>query len=222
MSTSEERARELEAQGAQLRERGELEAARPYFEQALDLRLEALGEGHPDTAASLNTLGSLLYQLGDRAAARLSFERALAIRRQILGEEHADTAQSLNNLGTLLYVLGDLAGARPHFAQALAIFRRTLGEDHPTTRTAASNLRAVDAPAQLQAQHAEEQLTLARQRVERALAEDTPAQQVALAEELEIAAQHYEDGEEEGSPYLTLARQLRELMGLLPPPASPV
>ena len=110
---------------------GDYAAARPYYEQALAISREVLGEKHPDTATSLNNLGYLLQAMGDYAAARPYYEQALAIRREVLGEEHPDTAQSLNNLGYLLQAMGDYAAARPYYEQALAIHRDVLGEEHP-------------------------------------------------------------------------------------------
>jgi hypothetical protein len=40
-----------------LQAQGGLAGARPYLEQALAIRRQALGEEHPDTARSLNDLG---------------------------------------------------------------------------------------------------------------------------------------------------------------------
>jgi tetratricopeptide (TPR) repeat protein len=115
-------------------------AARPYYEQALAITRQALGEHHPDTARSLNNLGALLQAMGDLPAARPYYEQALAIRKQALGEHHPDTAASLNNLGYLLQAMGDLPAARPYFEQALAITRQALGEHHPDTARSLNNL----------------------------------------------------------------------------------
>ena len=105
--------------------------ARPYYEQALAIRMEVLGEKHPDTASSLNNLGYLLQAMGDYGCARPYYEQALAINREVLGEKHPDTALSLNNLGYLLDSMGDYDGARPYYEQALAIDKEVLGEKHP-------------------------------------------------------------------------------------------
>jgi hypothetical protein len=56
---------------------------------------KALGEEHPDTAASLSNLALLLWAQGDDAGARPLLERALAIREKALhrcyGREYSRT-----------------------------------------------------------------------------------------------------------------------------------
>ncbi len=126
--------------GYHLIEIGDLNAARPYYEQALAIRRQVLGDQHPDTALSLNNLGFLLHAQGDFSAAQLYFEQALAIRRQVLGDQHPDTAQSLNNLANILHDRGDLNAARPYYEQALAIHRQVLGDQHPDTASSLNNL----------------------------------------------------------------------------------
>ena len=119
---------------------GDYTGARPYFEQALEIRRKALGEQHPDTASSLNNLGFLLKTIGDYTGARPYYEQALEIQRKALGEQHPDTARSLNNLGALLDAMGDYTGARPYYEQALGIRRKALGEQHPDTASSLNNL----------------------------------------------------------------------------------
>lgn len=126
--------------GYHLRQAGDLEAARPYYEQALAIRIEILGEHHPDTATSLNNLGALLQTMGDYAEARPHLEQALAIYQEALGEHHPDTATGINNLGALLSAMGDLAGSRSYYEQALDIRRNVLGEQHPDTAQSLNNL----------------------------------------------------------------------------------
>ena len=86
---------------------GDYFAAHPYYEQALALRRQVLGEKHPDTASSLNNLGYLLQSMGDYPMALQYYEQALAINKEMLGEKHPVTAISLNNLGALLNEMGD-------------------------------------------------------------------------------------------------------------------
>ncbi|MCX6050734.1 MAG: tetratricopeptide repeat protein [Chloroflexi bacterium] len=119
---------------------GDLVGARPYYEQALTIRRQVLGEEHPDTASSLNNLGNLLQAQGDLTTAKPYYEQALTIRRQVLGEEHPDTARSFNNLGLLLKVQGDLTTARFYYEQALVIYKKVLSEQHPNIAASLNNL----------------------------------------------------------------------------------
>jgi tetratricopeptide (TPR) repeat protein len=119
---------------------GRYPAARPYYEEALDIHRETLGARHPHTAGSLNNLGGLLRAMGELPAARPYFEEALDIHRETLGARHPDTATSLNNLGSLLHDMGELPAARPYYEEALDIRRETLGARHPHTATSLNNL----------------------------------------------------------------------------------
>jgi hypothetical protein len=56
--------------GCVLKAMGDLAAARPYYEQALEIRRRVLGDDHPNTATSLDNLGLLLQAMGDLPAAR--------------------------------------------------------------------------------------------------------------------------------------------------------
>jgi CHAT domain-containing protein/tetratricopeptide (TPR) repeat protein len=131
---------QLDRQMEQLYQQGQYPEALRLARQVAELSRQALGEDHPDTAASLNNLGALLQAMGDLAGARPHYERALAIHRRVLGEDHPDIAASLNHLGLLLQAMGDLAGARPYYERALAIRRQALGEDHPDTAQSLNNL----------------------------------------------------------------------------------
>ncbi len=77
---------------------GDYAAALPLYRQALEIRRTALGEDHPDYAASLNNLARLYRAMGDHAAALPLYRQALEIHRTTLGEDHPDYATSLNNL----------------------------------------------------------------------------------------------------------------------------
>jgi tetratricopeptide (TPR) repeat protein len=107
---------------------GDLAGARPYYERALAIREQVLGEKHPDTAESLYNLGLLLQAQGDLAGARLYLEQALAMRRAVLGPLHPYTLQSMGSMGYLLRAQGDLAGVRGYYEQMLAISREVLRE----------------------------------------------------------------------------------------------
>ena len=64
-----------------LYERGQYAEAEPLYQRAMEIRRTALGEGHPDYAASLNNLALLYYAMGRHAEAEPLYQRAMEIRR---------------------------------------------------------------------------------------------------------------------------------------------
>ncbi|WP_420629247.1 tetratricopeptide repeat protein [Candidatus Leptofilum sp.] len=128
------------AVGHYVKLRGSYAAAMRFYEQALAIRQQVLGDDHPDTAQSLNNMGLLLNDIGHLAEARLYLKQALTIRQQVLGDDHPDTAQSFKNMGILLQDSGQLSEAQPFFEQALAIYKKVLGDDHPDTARGLTNM----------------------------------------------------------------------------------
>jgi hypothetical protein len=92
---------------ADLRELGELQAARDLEQDILDRRRRALGPDHPDTLTSATGLAADLRQLGDVEAARALDQDTLVRRRRVLGEDHPDTVASASNLAADLRELGE-------------------------------------------------------------------------------------------------------------------
>jgi tetratricopeptide (TPR) repeat protein len=87
--------------GALLRAMGDLEGARAYYEQALDIRRAVLGERHPDTANSLNNLAMLCFDEGKHHEAAALMRQALAIREEVLGPQHPSANNSRRNLAAI-------------------------------------------------------------------------------------------------------------------------
>ena len=116
--------------------------ARSDQEEAREIRLEILGEEHPDTLTSMNNLAATLEAQGDAEGARRLQEQVLEVRRRVLGEEHPDTLTSMGNLALTLKAQGDAEGARRLEEQVLEVSRRVLGEEHPDTLTSMNNLGA--------------------------------------------------------------------------------
>ena len=65
---------------------GDYAAARPLYEQALEVYRAGPGERHPDAISCLNNLGTLFYAKGDFVAARPLFERRLSFARKSLDD----------------------------------------------------------------------------------------------------------------------------------------
>jgi Flp pilus assembly protein TadD len=129
--------------GVLLDAKGDLAAARRYYEQALEIHCSRVGNDHLNTAEPLNNLACVLRAMGDLAGARSYFQQALGIFRRVLGNDHPRTAVTLSNLGALLRAMGDLVGARKCHEEALEIRSRVLGEEHPDTANSLNNLCAL-------------------------------------------------------------------------------
>ena len=118
----------------------------PVYRKGLEISARALGEEHPDTAASYNNVASNFNAQGRYEEAEPLFRKGLEIRARVLGEEHPDTAASYNNLASSLSAQGRYGEAEPLFRKSLEIWARALGEEHPDTAASynnvASNLNA--------------------------------------------------------------------------------
>jgi tetratricopeptide (TPR) repeat protein len=120
-----------------------LSEAEQLFQQALVIRQQALPEGHPDIATSLNDL-ALLYKVQNRLSeAEPLFQQALAIWQQALPEGHPHIATSLNNLAMLYKAQNRFSEAEPLLQQGLAIVQQALPEGHPGIATSLINLAGV-------------------------------------------------------------------------------
>jgi tetratricopeptide (TPR) repeat protein len=127
------RAEYLNQEGSRRIEAGHYRQAEAPFEQALAMREQALGEEHPDVAASLNNLAELYRAQGRYVDAEPLYERAVAIWEKVLGTEYLYVAQSLYNLALLYLAQGRYAEAEPLMKRTVDILQVSLGEQHPGT-----------------------------------------------------------------------------------------
>ncbi|MDM8526599.1 tetratricopeptide repeat protein [Anaerolineales bacterium HSG24] len=111
-----------------------------YYERALAINEQLMGENHLDTAQSLHNLGILAGFQADYISGRFYLERSLAIRLTELGEEHLEVAESFNDFGALLASQGIYDKAKLYYDKALHIRRAQLGENHPDTAQSLNNL----------------------------------------------------------------------------------
>jgi tetratricopeptide (TPR) repeat protein len=125
-------ARSLTQIGKALLFYGDAIHAQPYFEQALEIQQQTLGD-HADTATTLNHLGFLLMRHEQLDAAQPYHEQALRIRRRILGDHHPAVADSFSNLAYIEYARGHLNAAQALLQQALFVQRKATGDEHPDT-----------------------------------------------------------------------------------------
>jgi tetratricopeptide (TPR) repeat protein len=121
---------------------GRLEEARPYLEQALEIRKAALGEEHPYTVVSLEKIGLYYMKEGDFDLAEKYLVRSLTLREKVLGN-HPHTARSLNALGELNFIRGELDKAQSYLEPALEIQQEIWPSNHPEKGLTIFNLGKV-------------------------------------------------------------------------------
>eukprot|EP00911_Craspedida_sp_UC1_P002947 UC1_evm1s2150 len=124
-----------------LKDFGDYEKALEYSKRSLKIRLETLGENHPDTATTYNNMASVYESQGEYAKALEYYKKGLKIRLATSGENHPDTAVTYYNMSLVLENDGDRPLAKEYAIKARDIFMATLGPDHPHTK-AAQNLVA--------------------------------------------------------------------------------
>ena len=100
------------------------------FEQALAVRMRALGENHLDVARVLNNLGAVRTQLGRLDEAISAHRRALVIQERAAADG-SEIYPSLRGLGMLQIHKRDFAGALESFQKAQAIVVKRYGDNSP-------------------------------------------------------------------------------------------
>ena len=92
-----------------------------YYEKVLEIRINTLGESHPDIADYYNNLGAAYNGLSDYNRAIEYYKKALEIRINILGENDPDITFYYSNLGESYDSLGDYGRAIEYYEKALEI-----------------------------------------------------------------------------------------------------
>ena len=117
--------------------------AEMFYEQALEINKTALGEAHPDYAATLHNLANACQAMGRYAEAEALYQQALGIKKTALSEAHPDYATTLHELAHVRQAMGRHAEAEALYEQALAIYKTALGEAHPDYAMTLHNLAHV-------------------------------------------------------------------------------
>jgi tetratricopeptide (TPR) repeat protein len=111
--------------GRALIEVGQFDAARPWFERAVDAKKKGDGHGrvdHEGLGASLHCVGFCLSSTGRYDEARPWYERAVAEAEQVDGHgriDHASLGKSLHCVGFCLSSTGRYDEARPWYERAV-------------------------------------------------------------------------------------------------------
>ncbi|HVE86314.1 MAG TPA: serine/threonine-protein kinase, partial [Myxococcales bacterium] len=93
------------------RQNADYAGARTVGERALQLRVQTLGEAHPQAGLSHLALGGMYREMGDLAAARRHADRAVAILGAAVGPEHRFTLEAQQLAGEVMVDQGQVAEA---------------------------------------------------------------------------------------------------------------
>jgi tetratricopeptide (TPR) repeat protein len=108
------------AQGIQEAKDGRWKEALQCWESALEVRMQVLGEWHPDVANTLNNMGIACSKV-DRIDEAINYlERALEIRK--VSGEPDQVAATMHNLGNVFSSAGDLETAISFFGECRMIY----------------------------------------------------------------------------------------------------
>ena len=119
----------LHSMGFALDNAGKTEKSLDCYDQALEIRLDCLGEDDLRVAETLHNKGALLCEDDSANESMQCLEEALRIRELHYGEEHETCADTMQWMGNLLRKHGDPNEALEYFKFALSIKQKRLGSD---------------------------------------------------------------------------------------------
>ena len=114
-----------------------------YALKSLELRKEAFGEHHLETAHAISEVGSAYFELDDFEKALEYSIQALEIRENLVGDRHPDTGLSHNNVATAYIFLEKYDAAIVHLNKALDTSVSTVGKVAQGSLTIIDNLSFV-------------------------------------------------------------------------------
>ena len=119
---------------------GQWDRSIPMYRQAVNLRKELQGAGHPESLSAMSSLGMALLDAGELEEALTTLTDTLDEMRAKLGPEHSQTLTCMNNLALAHQAAGQYAQAQPLFEESLEVGRNFLGPDHPKNIITLNNL----------------------------------------------------------------------------------
>ncbi|KAI2500199.1 hypothetical protein MHU86_14274 [Fragilaria crotonensis] len=137
------------AEGLQNAKTGQWEKAVYCWENALEIRLQLLGDYHPDVANTWNNMGIALGKVGEHDRAMMCLNRTLEIRTFWIQHASAgnnkhnqdlEIAATIQNIGNILQQMNDYNGALACFEQAKAT-QIAVKEDFLVARTCTAMAR---------------------------------------------------------------------------------
>jgi tetratricopeptide (TPR) repeat protein len=125
------------AKGLQKAQKDLWEDALLCWQNALDIRIQILGDHHLDVANTYNNIGIALGKIGRYREAIEALHGAQEIRKHHFGEEHTEVAATLHNIGNVYQQSGDYETAVDYFAMSKHLQTLHLGKNHVQVARAA-------------------------------------------------------------------------------------
>ncbi|KAF6789663.1 TPR domain-containing protein [Colletotrichum sojae] len=119
---------------------GNYSRAEDLAQDAVRIRMERLGEEHPDTLMSMANLASTYWNQGRWKEAEELFVRVMETSSTVLGEEHPHTLTSMHNLAFTWKNQERWEDAIQLLRNCVCLRENVLGVDHPNTMSSASVL----------------------------------------------------------------------------------
>ncbi len=124
---------------------GRYQIAESAWCKAVALRVDNLGETHPDAMATRTRLARLRGAFGKSRIALEELNNVIKTQEDTLGHAHPDTITSRGVLGHLLFTLGRLDDAEHELKFVYEYRERVLGYEHPESLVIRSELAQVHA-----------------------------------------------------------------------------
>jgi serine/threonine protein kinase/tetratricopeptide (TPR) repeat protein len=112
---------------------GRSDLASPPAQQAMEIRKRLLGDGNPETIASLAQYSQVLKGLGKFSEAEPLARAAMDRSAIAIGEDHPDTIRARRDYAAVLMALQRWRDAEVYEKRALDQLRRISGDDHLQT-----------------------------------------------------------------------------------------
>ncbi|MEQ9403898.1 MAG: CHAT domain-containing tetratricopeptide repeat protein [Cyclobacteriaceae bacterium] len=126
--------------GYSLFEMGEMERALMYYQKSLSMRVDLLGEVHPQIATSISNIGNVFYKNNKIDEALIQYRKALEIRKELLKPDHPDIGRNLMNIGLMYHILKQYTEAENYLKESLQLLSSGAGPEHQYTGDVYLNL----------------------------------------------------------------------------------
>mmetsp|Transcript_14700 Transcript_14700/g.34143 ORF Transcript_14700/g.34143 Transcript_14700/m.34143 type:complete len:438 (+) Transcript_14700:125-1438(+) len=134
------RSLEYEYEGDIMCRKGDLEYGVIFYQKAVSLEMQFLGDLHPTTCDLYLRIAEALGDAGDLEGSLVEYKSAITIYENLMGKFHVKMAQIYSNIAGVLMDKGEYETALSFYAKAYGIFDATLGL-HDDTKQALMNVK---------------------------------------------------------------------------------